>query len=206
MTTHRRGPLEDDHKYTAANVAVATCNAVESPESRNQSKGHSNDEQTASTHTQRSCLSREERNVVIWRKGRFALPMGLGRSKSWLRRTARFAFCRPGGTARASFCLPPTPPLTPRGAFQRARRARAPVGNAVRTHRGRPDRAICRTRCVRSFSDGAASTRAGWPNHVFSHAGCARYLALSHSKMPRRVVPPYFLTHRMRSGSCCLGK
>ena len=153
---------------------------------------------TASTHTQRSCLSREERNVVIWRKGRFALPMGLGRSKSWLRRTARFAFCRPGGTARASFCLPPTPPLTPRGAFQRARRARAPVGNAVRTHRGRPDRAICRTRCVRSFSDGAASTRAGWPNHVFSHAGCARYLALSHSKIPRRVAPPYFLTHRMR--------
>ena len=55
MTTDRHGPLEDDHKYTAANLAVATCNAVESPESRNQSKGHSNDEHVSSQLTRQIC-------------------------------------------------------------------------------------------------------------------------------------------------------
>ena len=86
---------------------------------------------------------------------------------------------RPGGTARALLCLPPTPQMNPRGMFQCARCAYAPFGNAVRTHRGRPDHAICRTRCVRLFQIAPQAPAPGGQTicfHIRDALGILRYL------------------------------
>ena len=57
-----------------------------------------------------------------------------------------------------------------------------------------------------SLLGGATRTRATWSRFIFCSTKCARVLAGRRNKDPCHVAPPYFLSHGMRAGPCCLGK
>ena len=58
----------------------------------------------------------------------------------------------------------------------------------------------------RSLLGGTTRTRATWSRFIFCSTKCARVLAGRRNKDPRHVAPPYFLSHGMRAGPCCLEK